>query len=70
LLFKVSLVFEKEGKNSHLRKRYIVFAENEVKALEKVKRTIRCRQKIFLNGNVYKLQKEKVATYEYNETVV
>ena len=63
MLFEVTFVFKKEGKNNHLRKRYIVLAEDEDNAISKVKRTIRCKRKTFLDGVVYELEKTKVAPY-------
>ena len=65
MMYTLTATYERDGKNNHVRRKYFVYAADKTEAEEKVLRSKAIRNKIFVNGISFVLDKLSVREYEY-----
>ena len=64
MMYALTATYGREGKNNHVRRKYFVCAADKTEAEEKVLRSKAIRNKIFINGISFVLDKLSVREYE------
>ena len=64
MMYMLTATYGKDGKNNNVRRRYFVYAADKIEAEEKILRSKAIRNKIFVNGISFMLDKLSVREYE------
>ena len=64
MMYMLTATYGRDGKNNHVRRKYFVYAADKTEAEEKVLRSKAIRNKIFVNGISFVLDKLSVREYE------
>ena len=64
MMYMLTATYGKDGKNNNVRRKYFVYAADKTEAEEKILRSKAIRNKIFVNGISFMLDKLSVREYE------
>ena len=64
MMYALTATYGKDGKNNNVRRKYFVYAADKTEAEEKVLISKAIRNKIFVNGISFMLDKLSVREYE------
>ena len=64
MMYALTATYGKDGKNNNVRRKYFVYAADKTEAEEKILRSKAIRNKIFVNGISFMLDKLSVREYE------
>ena len=64
MMYALTATYGREGKNNHVRRKYFVYAADKTEAEEKVLRSKKIKNKIFIKGISFILDKLSVRENE------